>query len=128
MQVPAGEAPLAMAVAALAAAATLGRLDRLGGPPQVDPAAVLGVDAVVAADPFVTPAPARPTPAPLFLTATHEAWKDLYAAYRDVLGAFLEASRQLGRGAEGVVFPEGTFPPAGPMRGPPAGRALVPRR
>lgn len=86
----------------------------------------LGVDAVLAVDPLDTPAPARRTPAPLFLTATREAWQELRAAYREVLAAFLDASGRLRRGTEGVAFPEGTFPPAGPMRGPPAGELYFP--
>jgi hypothetical protein len=88
---------------------------------------VLGVAGLLAANPLDTPAPVKRSPAPLFLAATREARKEMRAAYRLVLGAFLEASRQLReRGILDVAFPEWTFPPARGVRGPPVGARAGP--
>jgi hypothetical protein len=87
----------------------------------------LGVDALLAADPLDTPSPERRTPAPLFIAATRDDRKEMRAAYREVLRAFLEASRLLReRGILDVAFPEWTFPPARGLRGPPAGARASP--
>lgn len=56
---------------------------------------VLGVAKLLTVDPLATPAPARRTPAPLFLASTREDRRDWRARYREVPRAFLEASRQL---------------------------------
>jgi hypothetical protein len=74
---------------------------------------VLGVAKLLTADPLATPAPARRTPAPLFLASTREDRKDWRARYREVLRAFLEASRQLReRCVLDAEFPEFTCPPS----------------
>jgi hypothetical protein len=56
-----------------------------------------------------------------------EARKEMRAAYRLVLAAFLEASRQLREsGILDVAFPEWTFPPTRGIRGPPVGARAGP--
>lgn len=88
---------------------------------------VLGVAKLLAADPLGTPAPAKRTPAPLFLASCREDRKEWRARYREVLRAFLEASRQLRECCVlDVEFPEFTFPPPRRLRGPPVGARAGP--
>jgi hypothetical protein len=94
---------------------------------RVDRKRVLGVEKLLAANPLGTPAPERRSPAPLFLASTREGRKEWRARYREVLRAFLEASRQLReRFVLDVDFPEFTFPPARGQRGPPVGARAGP--
>ena len=86
----------------------------------------LGADAVCAKSPFDEPAPAKRTPAPLFMTASREAFRELMEAYRRVVAAFMEASVRFRAGDEGVEFPIGTFPPAPKPRLYPPPRAPGP--
>jgi hypothetical protein len=88
---------------------------------------VLGVAKLLAANPLATPAPAKRTPAPLFLASCREDRKEWRSRYREDLRAILEASRQLRECCVlDVEFPEFTVPPASRLRGPPVGARAGP--
>lgn len=75
----------------------------------------LGVEAVLAQDPYYVPENVEASPEPRFHAVDKEVLEGLVEAWRQVLAAFASASAALRSGDRNARFPEGTFPPALPF-------------
>jgi REP element-mobilizing transposase RayT len=76
----------------------------------------LGGEAVCRQDPHHEPNRMKKAPAPLVHAVAPEVRRALRQAYFTFRDAFQRAARQLRAGVRDVVFPEGAFPPAFPVR------------
>ena len=75
----------------------------------------VGAERVMRIDPHYRPATLASSPAPSVHALRHEVRQAMRETYASVLGSYLEASRRLRAGEQGVSFPEGTFPPRRPF-------------
>ena len=75
----------------------------------------LGGKKILRMRPHHRPVKVKKSPKPRFHAVSPEVFQRLREAYREVVGAFREASELLRAGHLGVAFPEGTFPAAQPF-------------
>lgn len=75
----------------------------------------LGVEAVLAQDPFGRPENVERSPQPRFHAVARQVLESMVEIWRQVLRAYYSASEALRAGDRMAVFPEGTFPPALPF-------------
>ncbi len=78
---------------------------------------VLGVEAILAQDPYDHPERPKKEPAPFVHAATKAARLAFREAYALFVAAYREAAEKLRKGDRGAVFPIGSFPPALPFVG-----------
>jgi REP element-mobilizing transposase RayT len=83
---------------------------RAGQPP-------LGVEAILAQDPFTLPKQTKKSPAPRFHAISQRVRQELSQAYSWFLAAFRDAAERLKAGDRLVAFPSGSFPPGLPFVG-----------
>jgi len=76
----------------------------------------LGRESVLRQDPRHEPNRLKKGPAPLAHVASRAAREAVKGAYRIFFAAYRRAAERLRSGALGVLFPEGSFPPALPFR------------
>ncbi len=75
----------------------------------------LGVEAVLAQDPYQCPKDVESSPQPRFHAVAREVLESMIETWRQVLAAFYAASEALRSGDRTAVFPAGTFPPSLPF-------------
>ncbi len=80
---------------------------------EVEAKTILGVAAILAADPFERPEEVEKSPAPLVHAATRQAYSAFRRLFLNVVEAYQKASKAFRSGDYTVPFPEGTFRPFG---------------
>jgi hypothetical protein len=74
----------------------------------------LGAKKVINQHPHSVPKKMKKSPAPLFITATREAMRELREIYNAFISAYRAAAEKLRAGHLNVIFPPGSFPPPRP--------------